>query len=165
MWRVPIMLLVLSSALAGHVQAGSKDEASAAVMSAAHQTRATTGKAGLGAQARLRAIQLQLGGALATVEPAVPQRVAPSIAPAHWLIRHAGTTPQSERVRRALQERADGGTSGSGLSYPLGDAVSLGLRYWFLTDEDLADLEMAETGSLKSGYMNHRFLVRARWQF
>lgn len=162
MWRFPIIALVLSSALAAHAQAGSNSEVSAAVTSAMHGTVAATGKGGLGAQARLHAVELQLGGAVAAVQAAVPGMLA-AIEPIRWPKRRDAGIARQDDVTSPVAGASSRG--GSGLSYPLSNAMSLGLRYWFLTDEDLADLEMAETGSLQSGYMNHRFLVRARWHF
>jgi hypothetical protein len=153
---MPILIVALCCAAASPAHA---DSDAAAVATAAQGAGARAGKATLPRSARIAAMQLELDGALAAVEPAVRARL-PEDVPGVWLI---GPEQQRLAMRGGLQPA--GGGNGSALIYPLSTTVSLGLRYRFLTDEDLVGFESAQSGSLRSDYVNHRFVVRARWQF
>jgi hypothetical protein len=151
-----ILIVALCCTVAAPAQAGS---GTAAVATAAQSAAARTGKSVLPRAARLAAIQLEVGGAVAVVQPAVRARL-PGDMPGVWLL-----LPEDPRLAGRGARRPGEGGSGSAFSYPLSETISLGLRYRFLTDEDLAGFEAAESGSLRSGYATHRFVVRARWQF
>lgn len=153
---MPILIVSLCCAGAVPAQAGS---GAGAVATAAQPAAARTGKSVLPRAARLAAMELEIGGgAVAVVQPAVRARLAGDM-PGVWLL------PEDPRLAgRGALRRGEGG-SGSAFSYPLSETVSLGLRYRFLTDEDLVGFEAAQSGSLKSEYANHRFVLRARWQF
>jgi hypothetical protein len=153
---MPILIVALCCAAASPAHA---DADAAAVATAVQGAGARAGKAMLPRSARIAAMQLELDGAVAAVEPAVRGRL-PGDVPGVWLL-----GPEEPRVatRGPLEPAARG--YGSALIYPLSTTVSLGLRYRFLTDEDLVGFESAQSGSLRSDYVNHRFVVRARWQF
>lgn len=72
-------------------------------------------------------------------------------------------------VRGTSDDRATDGVlvlfeRGDGLDLPVNAQMSLGVNYEYLTEEDLL-FEVAETGSLVSGYDDHRVMVRASWRF
>jgi hypothetical protein len=154
---MPVVIVALCCVSAAQVWA---DSGVGAVATATQTVAARTGKIALPRDARLAAMQLQFGGTLAAVQPPLRGRATGEI-PAIWLL---GEEARLAPAGRATQRPGDNG-GGSAFIYAVSDRVSLGLRYRFLTSEDLTRFEAAESGALRSDYTNHRFVVRASWQF
>lgn len=164
MWRIWMFGVALWLAMAAPAQGTSEAQTDAAGGGAVQGSAAVIGKAGMPGQAGLRSIQLQLGGVMAYVEPAVRARAVEAASDRQDLESGVPSSERHEGPVRFFKRDAEG-SGGSVLSYAFTPRMSLGLRYRFLTDEDLAQFEAAESGSLSSDYLTHRFVVRARWAF
>ena len=129
------------------------------------QSSAVISKARRSTADRQRAVQLQVGGALALAQPAVRAEV-PEQDRALSQVKHA--RPSSQAVAAVPVEGnalwLDAGAEKTSLAYTVSDSLSLGLGYRYVRGEDLG-LKMANTEAVASDYTSHNVLLRARWQF
>jgi hypothetical protein len=158
---MPVVIVALCCVSAAQALA---ESGVGAVATATQTLAARTGKIALPRDARLAAMQLEFGGAVAAVQPPSRGRVAGEM-PAIWLLGEEARLAPAGAARSRVAHRPGDSGAGTTFIYSVSDRVSLGLRYRFLTSEDLTRFEVAESGALRSGYTNHRFVVRASWQF
>lgn len=166
MWRFLGLTLVLVAGATTTANANSRLDISAiGIETALYQSAAVTGKGDRSQRLPGRALQLQVGGALALTQSSLRASLAGS-APRPYLAPHllTGRQPAAPAPRSGAVRWLDLRDSNTALAYPVTESLSLGLRYSYQRGEDL-NFKAAKAGSLDDGYENHKVLLRAQWEF
>ncbi len=159
------LILVVASSSVAHA-AGDHIRVAVGVDRVVQQSSALIGKARRTADDRQRAVQLQVGGALALAQPAiraaVPAQDRMLSQVKHSQRRSEATASTVPTDGTAFWLDADGDKTG--LAYPVSDSLSVGLGYRYVRGEDL-EFKVANTEAVASDYGSHNVLLSARWQF
>ena len=162
MWRMLGLTLVFVAGATTAAHANSRlDVSVGGIETALHQSAAVTGKGIRMPRLAERALQLQVGDALALTQSSLRARLARNddrryLAPPS----PAGPEPRRPGTLRWLNLSG----SNPALAYPVTESLSLGLRYSYQRSEDLV-FKVAKTGSLQDDYQSHKVLLRAQWEF
>jgi len=163
------LLLFTTSVAAASAEAWADGASAGASGRALFQTAAVSGKAERPVSWRHRAVQLQIGGALALAEPTL--RAVVPVARRVMDNRDAPTERGREPVAGPAPVRNpqgavafDLGGNKPVLAYPVNASLTLGLGYRYVKGEDLV-FTTVDPGSLSPDYDSHNVLLRARWRF
>jgi hypothetical protein len=169
MRKMGIALLFFSTSVAAASAEAWADGASMGASGrAVFQASAVSGKAERPLSWRHRAVQLQIGGAVALAEPAL-RAVVPVSQPVRK-VPGATYARQANPAATASIARDQNGVTGFDvgnkpvLAYPVNASLTLGLGYRYVKGEDLV-VRTVDPGSLSPDYDSHNVLLRARWRF
>lgn len=158
------LILVVASSSVAH-GAGDHVRVALGVERVVQQSSAVIGKARPTAMDQQRAVQLQVGGALALAQPAIR-----AVVPVQDRV-----VSQAKRSQRRSEAASsvpvegnafwlDADAEKTALAYPVSNSLSVGLGYRYVRGEDL-EFKVANTEAVASEYGSHNVFLSARWQF
>jgi hypothetical protein len=160
-----VLRLALCATLA--VLTAPKAHGGAADGAAAGRTALTQSNGAI-AKAEIEPDRTVMGLILPTGSKAFAQPLLQGVLPTDRLgligSRNAPPLPGGRSAHDTFGEPGKWASEDGGIHYSVSPRVSFGLNYRRLTEEDLK-FEVAETGSLESGYDSHSFVLQARWEF
>lgn len=162
LWVLRLALCAMLAVLAAPKAYGGAADNAAAVRTALTESNGALTKAGIEPDRAGRGVILPKGSK-ALAEPLLQEALTINRLSliGSW---NMSLVPGDGSGRETFRESGNWASENGGIRYSVNSRVSLGLNYRRLTEEDLK-FEVAETGSLESGYDSHSLVLQARWEF